>query len=184
MVKMVALSYSWIIPLLFLVIVTFVDHDGTFSDPTLVVQSFSFQSLSSRTQRQKQQQITRSTPHDNMNKYNRHESGFCSDGFLHFCGKHSALYATLQSNADDMPDNNSNHRNRRDFLVSLTTLLSTLGSHSAPASARGLVQFPCPDGLANTYHFLRVGTTLLEEEGKFIRKTKTKKRVLLWFVLL
>lgn len=32
--------------------------------------------------------------------------------------------------------------------------------------ARGLVQFPCPNGLANSYHFLRVGTSLFEEEGR------------------
>jgi hypothetical protein len=36
------------------------------------------------------------------------------------------------------------------------------------AQARGLVQFPCPKGLANSYHFLRVGTSLFEQEGKTI----------------
>jgi hypothetical protein len=47
------------------------------------------------------------------------------------------------------------------FLVGSTT--TTL---SPPAAwARGLVQFPCVIPLANSYHFLRAGTTLLEEEG-------------------
>ena len=47
-------------------------------------------------------------------------------------------------------------------------LLSTLSLSLLPwkTNARGLVQFPVddPSDLLNTYHFLRVGTTLLEEE--------------------
>ena len=56
---------------------------------------------------------------------------------------------------------------RRRLLLSPPTtlaLLLPLLLPAQPSEARGLVQFPCPK-LSNTYHFLRVGTTLLEEEG-------------------
>ena len=33
--------------------------------------------------------------------------------------------------------------------------------HPQAAQARGLVQFPCTEGLGNTYHFMRVGEDLL-----------------------
>jgi hypothetical protein len=52
---------------------------------------------------------------------------------------------------------------RREFLFS--TLIAPIVASARTASARGLVQFPCKTPLANSYHFLRVGTTLLEEEG-------------------
>lgn len=48
--------------------------------------------------------------------------------------------------------------------VSTTTASSS--SFCQPAWARGLVQFPAPL-LANTYHFMHAGTSLLEEEGKW-----------------
>ena len=56
---------------------------------------------------------------------------------------------------------------RQLLLSSALSVSSLLMSPSRPASARGLVQFPVdnPDNLLNTYHFLRVGTSLLEEEG-------------------
>lgn len=57
---------------------------------------------------------------------------------------------------------------RRRFLslsaASLALILLMQGGPKA-ASARGLVQFPCARPLANSYHLMRAGTTLLEEEG-------------------
>jgi hypothetical protein len=52
-------------------------------------------------------------------------------------------------------------------LVGLTATTTTL-LPPAVAWARGLVQFPCVTPLANSYHFLREGTTLLEEEGTHV----------------
>jgi hypothetical protein len=51
---------------------------------------------------------------------------------------------------------------------------------SSVAHARGLVQFPCNNGLSNSYHFLRVGTTMLEEEGEI----KKVRQMLLFISLL
>ncbi|GAX29522.1 hypothetical protein FisN_36Hh016 [Fistulifera solaris] len=48
---------------------------------------------------------------------------------------------------------------RRQFLCSLPLMLFSL-----PAQARGLVKFPC-EQLANKYHFLRAGISLLEEDN-------------------
>ena len=66
--------------------------------------------------------------------------------------------------------NNTNpyHLHRRQFLFSsLMLLTSTTTTLFLPpsASARGLVHFPCVRPLANSYHFMRVGVTLLEEQG-------------------
>jgi hypothetical protein len=68
---------------------------------------------------------------------------------------------------DCPPDasNNKNVNKRRQLLsIPLMTLMTTV-LDTQPSHARGLVQFPCKKGLANTYHFLRVGQTMLEEEG-------------------
>lgn len=55
---------------------------------------------------------------------------------------------------------------RRQLLLSSALSVASLLMPSRPASARGLVQFPVknPGDLLNTYHFLRVGISLLEEE--------------------
>ena len=45
----------------------------------------------------------------------------------------------------------------------LGQVLTTTALLPQQAQARGLVQFPCPH-LSNTYHFLRVGQTLLEAQ--------------------
>lgn len=78
--------------------------------------------------------------------------------------------ATADTPQDPSTTNNAptNCFNRRHLLLSsmlMITSTSTL-SLSKPAIARGLVHFPCVKSLANSYHFLRVGLTLLEEEGK------------------
>lgn len=81
----------------------------------------------------------------------------------------------LSSSAQDDIDGSDEYldpvdvsQQRRRLLLSPTILpallLPLLLTASQPSEARGLVQFPCPK-LSNTYHFLRVGTTLLEEEG-------------------
>jgi hypothetical protein len=67
-------------------------------------------------------------------------------------------------------DQRCNNNDRRQFLWSalVTTPIATLLAATArplPASARGLVHFPCTTPLANSYHLMRVGTTLLEEDG-------------------
>ena len=48
--------------------------------------------------------------------------------------------------------------------------LSSLNENFVPsAQARGLVKFPCKDyQFLNTYHFLRAGESLLEEEGVWL----------------
>ena len=52
------------------------------------------------------------------------------------------------------------------FLSTLTAATSIFVQPISPSFARGLVQFPVndPKQLLNTYHFLRVGESLLEEE--------------------
>ena len=80
----------------------------------------------------------------------------------------------LSSSAQDDIDGSDEYldpvdvsQQRRRLLLSPPTtlaLLLPLLLPAPPSEARGLVQFPCPK-LSNTYHFLRVGTTLLEEEG-------------------
>lgn len=58
--------------------------------------------------------------------------------------------------------------NRRNLLLSSILMITSTSTLSLPkpAMARGLVHFPCVRSLANSYHFLRVGATLLEEDGK------------------
>jgi hypothetical protein len=36
-----------------------------------------------------------------------------------------------------------------------------------PANARGLVMFPCKDAMSNTYHIMRAGESLLEENDQW-----------------
>jgi hypothetical protein len=73
---------------------------------------------------------------------------------------------SLTENKNDPPhhDNNLNQRRRQLLSVPFIALLATI-SDIKPSHARGLVQFPCKNGLANTYNLLRVGQTILEEEG-------------------
>ena len=63
-----------------------------------------------------------------------------------------------QSILEDLKDASAG---RRGFLA---TVAATLASPLLPAHAKGLVQFPLTKPLFNTYTFMRVGTTLLEEE--------------------
>jgi hypothetical protein len=73
----------------------------------------------------------------------------------------------VSSSSRQIPDGVVEDATRRNLLASTLTpplFLLLLGTTS-PAQARGLVQFPCTAPLANTYHLLRVGTSLLEEEG-------------------
>jgi broad specificity phosphatase PhoE len=52
---------------------------------------------------------------------------------------------------------------RRGFLSNAALAFGLLGS-TMDAQARGLVMFPCDKPLGNTYHFLRAGVSLIEEE--------------------
>ena len=87
-----------------------------------------------------------------------------------------ALPLTLHSRANNKEDwdpelnNSSPHQfHRRHILLSSAIMLSATIATSTlsprAASARGLVHFPCVVPLANVYHFMRVGTSLLEEQG-------------------
>jgi hypothetical protein len=86
------------------------------------------------------------------------------------------LFDTVQQ-SNWKPDNSNlvtdtagpNASHRRQFLWStiVAPVTSTMVGCSSPyvAAARGLVQFPCKVSLANTYNLMRVGMSLLEEEG-------------------
>jgi hypothetical protein len=66
---------------------------------------------------------------------------------------------------------------RRQFLLYSTSVYTSIivqTSNIKAAHARGLVHFPCVTPLANTYNLMRVGCTLLEEDGT--NKTKNKIR--------
>jgi Histidine phosphatase superfamily (branch 1) len=59
----------------------------------------------------------------------------------------------------------SNQPNRRDVMHSISVLSSGwYFLHSSPSVAQGWVKFPCKTPLGNTYHFLRAGQSLLEEQ--------------------
>ena len=58
-------------------------------------------------------------------------------------------------------DENNIGLDRRHFVASSAALLGLVQN----ASARGLVQFPVDQPLLNEYHFMRAGTSLLEEQG-------------------
>eukprot|EP01083_Nonionella_stella_P212140 766393_1 len=74
---------------------------------------------------------------------------------------------------DDLILNNeiSNQMERRNFLSNLC-LIPTMGASALtfttnmqPASARGLVRFPCNNySFLNKYHFMRAGQSILESE--------------------
>lgn len=53
---------------------------------------------------------------------------------------------------------------RRNFFTKASAALSALGFGPSLTQARGLVMFPCETPLYNTYHVMRAGQTLLEEE--------------------
>ena len=52
---------------------------------------------------------------------------------------------------------------RRSFLKQFVAVSFCL--QGDVANARGLARFPCKDPLLNTYHFMRAGSSLLEEEN-------------------
>ena len=51
---------------------------------------------------------------------------------------------------------------RRRFISQLSLAVSSL-TYPLPANSRGLVQFPCTTPLLNTYHLMRSGNSLIEE---------------------
>lgn len=69
---------------------------------------------------------------------------------------------------DDFDSGDGIVRGRRSFLARSGALLlpavSIPTSSPRSADARGLVRFPCKEPLLNTYHLMRAGTSLLEEE--------------------
>jgi hypothetical protein len=78
----------------------------------------------------------------------------------------------MKSNHHDGEADIESFLQRRNFLSKITLFPSLLTSCSWNANliqsstARGLVKFPCKDyAFLNTYHFMRAGESLLEEEG-------------------
>ena len=76
---------------------------------------------------------------------------------------------------DGVDDSNSNDHagTRRTFFqqAAMTTVTSILGITSAskisspqPCHASGLLRFPCVEPLHNTYHLMRAGTSIMEEQ--------------------
>lgn len=83
---------------------------------------------------------------------------------LHRCGALHSLSFELRAAAHDDRDiiyQTSSETSRRSFLGAVVTGSTPLFG-SRTAAARGLVRFPCKDGLLNTYTFMRAGTSLLE----------------------
>jgi hypothetical protein len=70
-----------------------------------------------------------------------------------------------QESESDSTCSSSISRSRRNMLFSLPlcTAAAAFG-RPQPAQAK-LVQFPCTEGLMNTYHFMRAGESLLEEQN-------------------
>ena len=64
---------------------------------------------------------------------------------------------------EDKQDTDKKSRGRRAFFQAMLT--SSLLSITPERSNAQFVKFPCVSDFANTYHFLRAGESLLEEEG-------------------
>lgn len=95
------------------------------------------------------------------------DSRSLSFSFINTPRKHThsnQLNANLGKSSDDATGVKVEGLNRRSFLGGTLQTLTLLGIQSDAANARGLVRFPCKDQLLNTYHFMRAGTSLLEEE--------------------
>jgi hypothetical protein len=70
-----------------------------------------------------------------------------------------------QESASDSTCSSSFSRSRRNVLLSLP-LSAAAAAFGRPQPAQAhLVQFPCKEGLKNTYHFMRAGESLLEEQN-------------------
>jgi hypothetical protein len=73
-----------------------------------------------------------------------------------------------EQSVEKIQDFCSSPQRRRLLLNNVATIGSAMlpiwGGFAHPCEARGLVQFPCDVPLANTYHLVRAGTSLLEEE--------------------
>lgn len=70
-----------------------------------------------------------------------------------------------ESESDRTSSSSSFSRSRRNVLFSLPLSAAAAAfGNPQPAQAQ-LVQFPCQGGLTNTYHFMRAGESLLEEQN-------------------
>jgi len=79
----------------------------------------------------------------------------------------ASLFGCLDDRNEEEEPPRKSWSGRRQFLWGSVALISSPVWRSPPkAKARGLVQFPVDDprDMLNTYHFLRVGETLLEAE--------------------
>lgn len=80
----------------------------------------------------------------------------------------SRRYFSHQDNDYESSEEGSTYLDRRNFLSQLANVPVLTGAASAlspsgPANA-GLMRFPCASPLVNRYHFMRAGTSLVEEE--------------------
>jgi hypothetical protein len=57
---------------------------------------------------------------------------------------------------------------RRTFLFEASSAISSWLVAPTQCWGRGLVKFPCTHPLANSYHLMRAGTSMLEAEGRAI----------------
>lgn len=83
---------------------------------------------------------------------------------------HSTRSSSRTFAKEDADDEDLLLSQQRRRLLTLWTVAAAplfLTTKPSSASARGLVQFPCKKPLGNTYHLLRAGTSLLEEQGMF-----------------
>jgi hypothetical protein len=71
----------------------------------------------------------------------------------------------IQQPAAGVAKKPSSSPSRRSFLFETTAITGWLVA-PRPSWARGLVKFPCKTPLSNTYHLMRAGTSMLEEEGR------------------
>eukprot|EP00978_Attheya_sp_CCMP212_P003573 scaffold7494_cov55-Attheya_sp.AAC.5 len=67
----------------------------------------------------------------------------------------------------DISINDVSIRSRRRILLSLPLVLAGGVAQQEPANARGLVQFPCKERMSNTYHIMRAGQSILEENDQW-----------------
>eukprot|EP00956_Cyclotella_meneghiniana_P043424 scaffold269738_cov79-Cyclotella_meneghiniana.AAC.1 len=77
----------------------------------------------------------------------------------------SKLLSDATTNHADEDSRQMDVMKRRLFLKRSLQTVPLFGLQSGPVNARGLVRFPCKEPLLNKYHFMRAGTSLLEEEN-------------------
>ena len=95
-----------------------------------------------------------------------HKSAFASPCSRPSISRRLSMKVPITTRGTASNDDAENCSDRRTFLLEslswTTTAAALLGSSGA--QARGLVMFPCTNGLGNTYHFMRAGESIIESE--------------------